>query len=116
MNDTICHDVPSPGLWNRMSPLVALFLLCLLATAHSASAQGEAGIKWVEGPATVSLGNLGTMTIPVGYRFTDAEGARRFSELTHNPSGGTEIGVLIPPVSQSSTSDFWFILFRYDNT
>jgi uncharacterized membrane-anchored protein len=115
MNDTINHEVPSPGMRKRFTGLLPVLLACLLTTDRPVLAQGQDAIDWQDGPSTVRLAGLGQMTIPPGYRFTGAEGARRFSELMHNPPDGREIGVVIPSFQQGSTmEDFWFIIFSFD--
>ena len=115
MNERKSQRPSSPGPQIRTAPLVAVFLGFLLTTNPPLWAQGEPRIEWQEGPTTVKLANLGQMSIPAGYRFTNAVGARQFSELTQNPPDGTEIGVLIPPVQEGGNmEDFWFILFKYE--
>jgi len=44
-----------------------------------------ASLPWQRGPVTVPLGGEATLTVPDGYAFLDAEGTRRFNELSHNP-------------------------------
>lgn len=52
--------------------------------------------QWISGPERVSLGAVADLQIPVGYRFTDAEGARSLLNKMNNPVPAGLIGVLAP--------------------
>jgi len=45
--------------------------------------------------------------VPARFRFADADGTKRFMELTHNIPGG-ELGVLLPP------DGGWFLVFEFN--
>jgi len=72
-------------------------LLGLSSVSHAQDNTQESGINWQAGPGTGQLGSVAQIRIPDGYRFAGREGVRRFLELTQNPVGGTELGVLVPP-------------------
>lgn len=71
-------------------------------------------IDWHKGPYVAKLGEIATLNVPAGYEFADAAGARRYLELTHNPSDGSEIGV-ITPLGDNDAND-WVVLFDFDET
>jgi uncharacterized membrane-anchored protein len=115
MSFTRKQDDASPGSRNCCNHLLAVVLVCLLSTDSQTSAQDKAQIDWQEGPRTVNLGNVAQIKIPVGFRFTGAEGTRLFGEQCHNPPDGTEIGILMPSIAHDgNTNNLWFILFRFD--
>jgi len=67
-----------------------------------------AQIHWTQGPAQVKLGDVATLQLPAGFRFTDSAGSRTFQEITHNPPSGAEIGTVIPDDRS------WFMILTYD--
>lgn len=71
-------------------------------------------IQWEEGPVVGKLGDMAQITVPEHYRFTGKEGAARFMELTHNPSSGKEMGVLVPDPENGRIP--WFVIFEFENT
>jgi uncharacterized membrane-anchored protein len=85
--------------------LTAALLLCLLGVAAA-----QQSIPWEDGPTVGKLGDVAEITVPAGYRFTGAQGARMVMELTENPTTGRELGVLIP----AQESDVWFVVFEFD--
>jgi uncharacterized membrane-anchored protein len=89
--------------------LAAASLVLSTGAGAQASSPSESvdDIKWIEGPARADLGSIAQITIPDGFRFADAAGARRFMELTQNIPGG-ELGVIIPP------DDQWFVTFDFN--
>jgi len=110
-----------------MSVRVRLFLVCFLALpfclltrpalADDQSKDSSNGIVWNKGPYAAKLGNIAEIQIPKGYAFTNAAGAKRFMELTHNPSSDTEIGLILPiPQDKDSggSSTNWFLLFEFN--
>jgi len=66
-------------------------------------------IKWVHGPAQVSLGNIANINLPDGYLFADANETRIFLEATQNPPSGNELGVVVP------NNGKWFALFEFSD-
>src|SRR5205809_906379 len=53
-------------------------------------------VKWTIGPATANLGEVAEMTIPEGYRLTDAAGARVLLQRMKNPVPAGLVGILAP--------------------
>jgi uncharacterized membrane-anchored protein len=100
----MAHLFPIPGGNMRVFRAVAL-LWCLLGVA---AAQQE--IPWEDGPTVGKLGDVAEITVPEGYRFTGAQGARMVMELTQNPTSGRELGVLVP----NQENDIWFVVFEFD--
>jgi uncharacterized membrane-anchored protein len=49
------------------------------------------------------------MTLPEGFVFTQADGARKFLELTQNPPSGRELGILAPEDLS------WFAIFSFSD-
>jgi uncharacterized membrane-anchored protein len=97
-------------------PLLLLLLVLSLSPALRAYDDKPAtpsGIEWHKGPYHAQLGAVAEVDIPKGYAFTDSAGTRRFMELTHNPSSDSELGLVIP-VSDKDDSNFWFMLFDFD--
>lgn len=85
--------------------LAAGLLLCLLGVAAAQQA-----IPWEDGPTVGKLGDIAEITVPEGYRFTGAQGARMVMDLTENPTSGRELGVLVP----NTENDVWFVVFEFD--
>jgi uncharacterized membrane-anchored protein len=107
----------------RPHPVCSLplaFLLLTIAAPLAAVAEDQPDsapkqtIQWQDGPTVGKLGSLGQINVPAGYRFSGAEGTRKFLELTHNPPGGAELGVLVPVLEQNeNTNNFWFVIFEF---
>jgi len=90
-------------------------ILIFAAPTSADEPPGAPGIDWTVGPAQVDLGQHATLQVPTGFRFTGATGAHRFMELNHNPSDGSTLGVMIPPIEQfASTEGSWFITFSFN--
>ena len=88
--------------------------LCMFATFCACQVVGQQKpspppIQWSRGPTTAKLGTIGEINVPKGYVFADATGARKFLELTQNPSSGDELGIIAP----QSDQDTWFVLFEF---
>jgi uncharacterized membrane-anchored protein len=81
-----------------------------VATLEAQSQQDD-GIDWQVGPAAGDLGGVAQIRIPDGYRFSGKAGVRRFMELTQNPVGGSELGVLVPP---DASGESWFVIFEFN--
>jgi uncharacterized membrane-anchored protein len=86
--------------------VAAAFLLSTRAAASS-PAESLSDINWLEGPAKADLGSIAQITLPEGFRFADAAGAKRFMELTQNLPG-RELGVVVPPEGH------WFVTFDFN--
>ena len=69
-------------------------------------------IQWSKGPMIAKLGDIAEINLPGGYLFADGNGARKFLELTQNPSDGGELGIIMP----QSDKESWFVLFEFDET
>ena len=51
-------------------------------------------IQWTQGPAKVGIGGHAEIQVPEGFAYTGATGAQKLLELMHNPTSGTELGIL----------------------
>ena len=51
-------------------------------------------IDWTKGPAKVGIGGHAELQVPEGFMYTGASGAQKLMELLHNPTSGTELGIL----------------------
>ncbi|MCB9558717.1 MAG: DUF2167 domain-containing protein [Deltaproteobacteria bacterium] len=82
-------------------------------TADQASAdkatQVLRSIDWKKGPVKVDIGAQAEMEIPEGYLFTAGPGTRKMLELMQNPTGGRELGLLMPLDSA------WFVIFEFSD-
>jgi uncharacterized membrane-anchored protein len=81
-----------------------------ICSADDQQKSNQPPIQWAKGPMTASLGDIAAIDIPKGYLFADGSGARKFLELTHNPSDGSELGIIVP----QSNNETWFVLFEFD--
>jgi uncharacterized membrane-anchored protein len=91
----------------RARLLAAVFCVCIAASVAEAQ---EGGIDWQVGPAIGKLGDVAEITVPEGYRFAGSDGVRKFMELTQNPVGGNELGVILPPEGAGE----WFVVFEFN--
>jgi uncharacterized membrane-anchored protein len=66
-------------------------------------------LQWTVGPGKATIGNQAEIEVPEGARFTGAEGTRKLLELMHNPTDGSELGLLT-----TNTLD-WFVVFEYED-
>ena len=96
------------------SGAVAIIILVAAFTASPAAAQQWDDIRWDLGPTHVKLGKVAEIEIPAGYWFSGAEGTRTFLELFENPTSGSELGVIIPEITQNGVID-WFVIFEFDD-
>jgi uncharacterized membrane-anchored protein len=110
-----------------VSAAVILALLMFLPSIKAAGSDDSqpTGIEWHKGPYLADIGGMGQIQIPEGFAFTDSAGTKRFLELTHNPSGDADLGMVIPTSSsdnankknsadQNTGADDWFVLFTFD--
>jgi uncharacterized membrane-anchored protein len=103
-------------------PLALVFGVASDLRAQSESDKGSKralfeSITWTDGPTTGRLGNVASLTVPAGCRFTEEKGAQTFMEVTENPSSGGEVGLLLCETSQAKDStqgSRWFVVFDYD--
>src|SRR5262245_30995231 len=51
-------------------------------------------IEWTRGPAKAGIGNHAEIQVPAGYAYTGSTGAQKLLELMHNPTDGSELGIL----------------------
>jgi uncharacterized membrane-anchored protein len=65
-------------------------------------------LPWTVGPGQAVIGDQAEIAVPEGARFTGADGTRRLLEMMHNPTDGSELGLLT-----TDTLD-WFIVFEYE--
>jgi uncharacterized membrane-anchored protein len=66
-------------------------------------------LQWTVGPDTATIGDLAELKLPEGTRFTGGEGTRKLLELMHNPTDGSELGLL------TNDSLDWFIIFEFED-
>jgi uncharacterized membrane-anchored protein len=66
-------------------------------------------LKWTVGPGSAKVGGQAEIKVPEGARFTDAAGTRKMLEMMHNPTNGSELGLL--------TNDQldWFVIFEFED-
>jgi len=67
-----------------------------------------ASLKWTVGPGKAAIGSLAELQVPEGARFTDAAGTRKMLEVMHNPTSGSELGLL------TNDSLDWFVIFEFE--
>ena len=98
----------------------ALTLVSLAAAPAASQSEGQdlfESIDWMDGPGEGQLGDIATLNVPDGCRFTRETGARIFMEATGNLPSESELGVLVcqaaPPDNPADAST-WFVVFEYD--
>jgi uncharacterized membrane-anchored protein len=84
--------------------LGSVFVVSLLVAAPAAAQTAEPQpseaqrqfntIQWTEGPAKVGIGGHAEIQVPDGFMYTGAIGAQKLLELWHNPTSGSELGIL----------------------
>lgn len=94
-----------------MFALLGLALFVTGAAQEPQPSQPRVSIDWQDGPTVGNLGGMAEVNIPAGYRFTGKAGALRVMELTHNPSSGKELGVVIPATDEPK----WFMTFEFED-
>jgi uncharacterized membrane-anchored protein len=66
-------------------------------------------IQWTKGPAKVGIAEHAEIQVPEGYAYTGASGAQKLLELMHNPTAGSELGILTDDKLES------FLLFEFED-
>jgi uncharacterized membrane-anchored protein len=66
-------------------------------------------IAWTEGPASADVGPQARIAVPQAMRFTAGDGTRKMMELMHNPTDGSELGLLTPDDLA------WFLTFDFSD-
>jgi len=105
------------SMCNRLFRILFLMSVVCSGVVFAADDQkpsSPSGIEWHKGPYKAHLGEIAEIEVPKGYMFTDAAGTKRFMELTHNPSGDSELGLLMPVRQEGDSNNDWFILFDFD--
>ena len=102
-----------------------LIVAALLVPARHAGAQDAErrremfnSIGWTNS-GVGQLGEIARLDIPEGCRFTDARGAKKFLEMTQNPTSGAEVGALqceTPTPGDPTDPEMWFVIFEYDKS
>jgi uncharacterized membrane-anchored protein len=84
------------------------------ASGEGAEPEDEAAkflnsLQWTVGPGTAKIGNQAEIKVVEGARFTGSAGTRKMLEMMHNPTGGSELGLL--------TNDQldWFVIFEFED-
>lgn len=67
-------------------------------------------VTWQEGPTLAAIGDLAEIQVPMGFKFTGAEGTQLLLRLMQNPTNGSELGFLVPQGDSS-----WFVIFEFDD-
>jgi uncharacterized membrane-anchored protein len=66
-------------------------------------------IQWTKGPAKVGIGGHAEIQVPEGFAYTGATGAQKLLDLMHNPTSGTELGILTDKDLEM------FVLFEFED-
>jgi len=99
----VCSSIRSSAqsfIWG--SVLVVSLLAAAPVAAQPAGAEPQPSetqkqfqsIQWTQGPAKVGIGGHAEIQVPEGFAYTGASGAQKLLELMHNPTSGTELGIL----------------------
>ena len=94
----------TPPLLTGFSGALAITCLAIALATSPAAARGWDEIRWEAGPTQAKLGKIASIEIPEGYWYSGAEGTRTFLELFENPTNGSELGVIIPAITQNVTA------------
>jgi uncharacterized membrane-anchored protein len=66
-------------------------------------------LQWTVGPGKAAIGSQAELKVPEGTRFTGPDGTRKLLELMHNPTDGSELGLL------TNHQLDWFIIFAFED-
>jgi uncharacterized membrane-anchored protein len=81
-------------------PLVLTICMCILLSSFAYAQAQE--------PTIENLGSQAQVSIPSGFMFTGAEGAKTAMTLSQNITSGQEVGFIAP------SSFDWYVLFEYN--
>ncbi len=98
------------GLIGVVTGVFSLHPQCLAQQTYSQSAIFSDPLKqinWISGPQKITIGDFANVTIPAGYRFTDANGARVVLGNANSPIPDDLIGVLV------KDSGTWLAVMEY---
>jgi uncharacterized membrane-anchored protein len=77
----------------------------LLGLALSLTGLAQAKINFIDGPATVNIGDVATIQVPKGWSFVPKESMKEFDEASKNLYVESELGVLLAP--EGTKGGFW---------
>lgn len=108
-----------------LAAVLAAFALGALAPVANAQEASDTAakrklfesIKWAEAGTTGRLGDVGTLKVPPGCQFTEAEGAKTFMLVSENTPSGQEVGALYCETQvQGNPADVrrWFVTYEFD--
>jgi uncharacterized membrane-anchored protein len=110
LTPTLSKAFVKPAVWLLSVSTVFLFQCCKADQPLSLSPSSSEQVQWTSGPADASLGSLADITIPKGYRFTDATGAALLLARMNNPVPTGLVGILAPESGQ------WWAVLGYRDT
>src|SRR4051812_4786446 len=94
----------------RISELILLATLTSVLLVASSQAQTKkSDVKITEGPAQVSMEQVGQISVPTGYTFMDGKTTRAMMKAAGEPTSGDEMGFMSP------TNEHWSVIFRFSN-
>ncbi|HEY0713931.1 MAG TPA: DUF2167 domain-containing protein, partial [Polyangia bacterium] len=110
-------------MFRKISPILLLAIVIAPAAAAFAQAPANGGqakgttdaegifnsISWTVGEGHAEIGDQARINVPLGMRYTGRDGTQKMLELMHNPTYGTELGLL-------TTNGFeWFLNFEFSD-
>ena len=119
------HHLPRSPRSLFVTTLAAAFALGALAPVARAQEASDTAakrkmfesIKWEDAGSTGRLGEVGTLKVPAGCRFTEAEGAKTFMLVSENTPSGQEVGALYCGTqAEGNPEDVrqWFVTYEFD--
>jgi len=75
----------------------------------SEAAKFLGSLHWTVGPGTAKIGNQAAIKVPEGARFVGSADTRKMLEMMHNPTNGSELGLL------TNNELDWFVIFEYED-
>lgn len=107
-----------------MKQLLTLFLSCALLPAFATDPEVdstqlfldslESTFHYQEGDITFS-NNVGTLKVPAGFRYLDAEQTRFvIHDLWGNPGGEGTLGMIVPANIPITSAESWAFIITYD--
>jgi uncharacterized membrane-anchored protein len=79
------------------------------APQDSEAAKFLGSLQWIVGPGTAKIGNQAALKVPEGARFVGAADTRKMLEMMHNPTNGSELGLL------TNNQLDWFVIFEFED-